>query len=91
MSDSDSDEDALVDDVYAYLVQDSCPKECSSTRKKQIRKRAERFSVKEGNLYYRFKGRLNWLFLLFFLIFLNGCTLPDWLIVQSVHLILVYF
>lgn len=26
MSDSDSDEDALVDDVYAYLVQKSYPK-----------------------------------------------------------------
>ena len=30
MSDSDSDEDALVDDVYAYLVQNSCPKGCSA-------------------------------------------------------------
>ena len=55
MSDSDSDEDALVDDVYAYLVQKSYPKGCSGTRKRQIRKRAERFLVKEGNLYYRFK------------------------------------
>ena len=55
MSDSDSDEDAIVDDVYAYLVQKSYPKGCSGTRKRQIRKRAERLLVKEGNLYYRFK------------------------------------
>ena len=55
MSDSDSDEDALVDNVYAYLVQKRYPKGCSGTRKRQIRKRTERFSVKEGNLYYRFK------------------------------------
>ena len=55
MSDSDSDEDALVNDVYAYLVQKSYPKGCSGTRKRQIRKRAERFSVKEGKLYYRCK------------------------------------
>ena len=52
MSDCDSDEDALVDDVYAYLVQNSYPKGCSGTRKRQIRKRAERFSVKGGNLFY---------------------------------------
>ena len=48
MSGCDSDEDALVDDVYAYLVQNSYPKGCSGTRKRQIRKRAERFSVKEA-------------------------------------------
>ena len=49
MSDSDSDENALVDDVYAYLVQKCYPKGCSGMRKRQIRKRAERFSVKEGD------------------------------------------
>ena len=47
MSESDSDEDALVDDVYAYLGQKSYPKGCSGTRKRQIRKRAERF-LSEG-------------------------------------------
>ena len=52
MSGSDSCEDALVDDVYAYVTQNSYPIGCSGTRKRQIRKRAERFSVKEGHLYY---------------------------------------
>ena len=33
------DEDALVDNVYAYLVQKSYPKGCSGTRKRQISKR----------------------------------------------------
>ena len=35
MSDSDSDEDALVDDVYAYLVQKSYPKGCSAWHEKK--------------------------------------------------------
>ena len=55
MSGSDSCEDALVDDVYAYVTQNSYPIGCSGTRKRQIRKRAERFSVKEGHLYYTSK------------------------------------
>lgn len=45
MADKDSDEDALVDNVYG----------CSGMRKRQIRKGAERLSVKEGNLHYYFK------------------------------------
>ena len=52
---SDSCEDALVDYVYAYVTQNSYPIGCSATRKRQIRKRAERFSVKEGHLYYTLK------------------------------------
>ena len=55
MSGSDSCEDAIVDDVYAYVTQNSYPIGCSGTRKRQIRKRAERFSVKEGHLYYTSK------------------------------------
>ena len=55
MSGSDSCEDALVDDVYAYVTQNSYPIGCSGTRKRPIRKRAERFSVKEGHLYYTSK------------------------------------
>ena len=52
MSGSDFCEDALVDDVYAYVTQNSYPIGCSGTRKRQIRKR---FSVKEGHLYYTSK------------------------------------
>ena len=58
MSGSNSEEDALVDDVYAYLIQKSYPKGCSSVRKRQITKRAERFSVNEGSLYHMHGGKM---------------------------------
>ena len=35
MSDSDSDEGALVDDVYAYLVQKGYPKGCSGLQARE--------------------------------------------------------
>ena len=49
---TDEKEDDLVDAVYDYIVNKSYPKDCTATKKRQIRKKAERFSVEGGELYY---------------------------------------
>ena len=47
-----------MDDVYgAYLVHKSYPKGCSDVRKRQVRKMAERFSVKEGLHLFKKAGK----------------------------------
>lgn len=48
------DDDAdLVEEAATYLADKTYPDHCSANRKRQIRKRAEKFMLKDGELYYR--------------------------------------
>ena len=46
------DEFDLLDEVYLYIVEKRYSKECTATRKRQIRKKAEKFVVNDGELFY---------------------------------------
>ena len=48
-------EDDLVEDAAVYLVERKYPEGCSANRKRQIRKRAEKFVLNNGELYYQTK------------------------------------
>ena len=48
----DFDEFDLLDEVYHYIVEKRYSKECTATRKRQIRKKAENFVVNDGELFY---------------------------------------
>ena len=54
MEDLDEKEEAtdLVDAVYEYLVKKEYPKDCTATKKRQIRKKAEKFTIERGELIY---------------------------------------
>lgn len=46
----------LVEDVYRYLITNGdYPDECTETRKRVIRRKAKKFDVREGQLYYKHK------------------------------------
>ena len=42
----------LVDELYLYIVEKRYSKECTATRKREIRKKAEKFVVNDGELFY---------------------------------------
>jgi len=42
----------LVDAVYEYLMKREYPKDCTATKKRQIRKKAEKFRIEGGELIY---------------------------------------
>ena len=42
----------LVDAVYEYLMKKEYPKDCMATKKRQIRKKAEKFKIEAGELIY---------------------------------------
>ena len=48
----DFDEFDLLDEVYLYIVEKRYSKECTATRKRQIRQKAEKFVVNDGELFY---------------------------------------
>ena len=48
----DFDEFDLLDEVYIYIVEKRYSKECTATRKREIRKKAEKFVVNDGELFY---------------------------------------
>ena len=48
----DFDEFDLLDEVYLYIVEKRYSKECTATRKREIRKKAEKFVVNDGELFY---------------------------------------
>ena len=51
--DADEKEKAdLVDAVYEYLMKKEYPKDCTATKKRQIRKKAEKFRIEAGELIY---------------------------------------
>ena len=42
----------LVDAVYEYLLKKEYPKDCTATKKRQIRKKSEKFRIEEGELIH---------------------------------------
>ena len=49
------EEDDLVEEAAVYLADKKYPEGCSANRKRQIRKRAEKFVLQNGELYYQTK------------------------------------
>ena len=45
----------LIEQAYTYLREKTYPDGCSETRKRVIRKKAAKFEVKDGELYYKQK------------------------------------
>lgn len=54
MAELDSDE--LIEEVYLYITANQYPEEASESRKRAIRKKAKKFIVKDGELYYKQGG-----------------------------------
>ena len=44
--------DDLVEEVYLYMTKKTYPDGCLLNRKRQIRKKAEKFEIVDGELYY---------------------------------------
>ena len=49
--------DDLVEQACQYLTAKTYPEGCTATRKRQIRKKAEKFKMVNGELYYMPKGK----------------------------------
>ena len=51
----------LVEEAYTYLTEKTYPDGCSETRKRVIRKKAAKFEVNDGELFYKQKqkGKVN--------------------------------
>ena len=49
--------DALVQQAYAYVTDKTYPSGCSETRRRVIRKKATKFELKDGELYYKQKQK----------------------------------
>ena len=45
----------LIEHAYTYLREKTYPDGCSDTKKRVIRKKAAKFEVKDGELYYKQK------------------------------------
>lgn len=43
----------LVEEAVVYISEKKYPDSCTANRKRQIRKRAEKFELRDGELYYR--------------------------------------
>ena len=54
-------DDDLVELAYQYAVNQSYPEGCSDSRKRTIRRKAKKFAVIDGELFYkhRIKGRVS--------------------------------
>ena len=52
MAEAERDDFDLLDEVYLYIVGKRYSKDCTATRKRQIRKKAEKFVVNDGELFY---------------------------------------
>ena len=51
------EDDNLIADMLVYITTSVYPKECSTTRKRGIRKKAKKFQVTSGELFYKQKKR----------------------------------
>ena len=49
----------LVQQAYTYLTKTSYPNACTEIRKRVVRKKAAKFEVKDGELYYKHKQKGN--------------------------------
>ena len=47
-----AEENDLVEDVYIYLTKGQYPVNCAANRKRVIRRKAEKFRVRNGELFY---------------------------------------
>ena len=47
-----AEENDLVEDVYIYLTEGKYPVDCAANRKRVIRRKAEKFRVRNGELFY---------------------------------------
>ena len=43
----------LIEETLVYISEKKYPDSCSNNRKRQIRKKAEKFVVNDGELYYK--------------------------------------
>ena len=43
----------LLEEAYVYLTEKKYPSGCSDIRKRVIRKKSQKFMVKDGELYYK--------------------------------------
>jgi hypothetical protein len=48
---SGNEQDDLVQEAYIYLVEHRYPPNCSQQRKRTIRRKAEKFEVRDGELF----------------------------------------
>ena len=49
----------LVQQAYVYVTDKTYPESCSENLKRVIRRKAKKFSVWDGELYYKKKGRIS--------------------------------
>ena len=47
----------LVEQAYDYLTASRYPPECTENRKRVIRKKAKKFEIKDGQLFYKQKQK----------------------------------
>ena len=47
----------LVEQAYVYLTSTTYPPGCDDNRKRMIRKKAKKFELKDGELYYKQKQK----------------------------------
>ena len=43
----------LLEEAYVYLTEKKYPSDCSDVRKRVIRKKSQKFVVKDGELFYK--------------------------------------
>ena len=55
--DNVTEDDNLIADMSVYITTSVYPKECSITRKRVIRKKAKKFQVTGGELFYKQKKK----------------------------------
>ena len=51
------EQDDLIEQACVYLTEKAYPDGCTQSRKRQIRKKAEKFQMLDGELYYAPKGK----------------------------------
>ena len=55
--DSEERDQELVEQAYAYLTTSTYPSGCTENRKRVVRKKAKKFELKDGELYYKQKQK----------------------------------
>ena len=54
---SEERDQELVEQAYSYITTSTYPPECTENRKRVIRKKAKKFELKDGELYYKQKQK----------------------------------
>ena len=55
--DAEERDQELVEQAYVYLTSTTYPPGCDENRKRVIRKKAKKFELKDGELYYKQKQK----------------------------------